>query len=102
MKHTKYIRIISGAVIVALLVSLVEMFGLRDFVQGGGLQASIEQAGILAPLLFMAVYAGATIVFIPGTPLTLLGGALFGPVWGTVYVVLGATLGALGAFLFAR
>jgi uncharacterized membrane protein YdjX (TVP38/TMEM64 family)/rhodanese-related sulfurtransferase len=34
--------------------------------------------------------------------LTLAGGALFGPVWGTIYNLTGATLGAVLAFLLAR
>ncbi|MEM8780858.1 MAG: VTT domain-containing protein, partial [Cyanobacteria bacterium P01_G01_bin.49] len=37
-----------------------------------------------------------------GTVLTIVGGILFGIVWGTVLSVIGATLGALGAFLSAR
>jgi uncharacterized membrane protein YdjX (TVP38/TMEM64 family) len=62
----------------------------------------IDQAGFLAPLLFMVLYALATVSFFPGSVLTLLGGALFGPVLGTFYNLTGATLGALLAFLIAR
>ena len=50
----------------------------------------------------MAVYAVATILFLPGSLLTLVGGALFGPVWGTFYNLTGATVGAALAFLIAR
>jgi uncharacterized membrane protein YdjX (TVP38/TMEM64 family) len=62
----------------------------------------IDQTGFLAPLLFMVLYALATVSFFPGSVLTLLGGALFGPVLGTFYNLTGATLGALLAFLIAR
>jgi uncharacterized membrane protein YdjX (TVP38/TMEM64 family) len=41
-------------------------------------------------------------LFLPGSILTLVGGALFGPVWGTFYNLTGATLGAVLAFLIAR
>ncbi|MCD6527240.1 MAG: TVP38/TMEM64 family protein, partial [Desulfuromonas sp.] len=41
-------------------------------------------------------------MFIPGLPLTILGGILFGPVWGVVYTISGATCGACVAFLVAR
>ena len=41
-------------------------------------------------------------LFLPGSVLTLAGGALFGPVLGTVYNLTGATLGATLAFLIAR
>jgi len=43
-----------------------------------------------------------TVFFLPGSVLTLAGGALFGPVWGTVYNLTGATVGATLAFLVAR
>jgi uncharacterized membrane protein YdjX (TVP38/TMEM64 family)/rhodanese-related sulfurtransferase len=50
----------------------------------------------------MSVYALATVLFLPGSVLTLAGGALFGPVWGTFYNLTGATVGAALAFLVAR
>lgn len=57
----------------------------------------------LAPLAFVAVYAGAVALSIPGaTILTLTGGLLFGLVLGTLLVVGGATLGAAIVFLIAR
>ena len=40
--------------------------------------------------------------FLPGTPLTLLAGLAFGPVLGTLYVMIGATAGLTLAFLVAR
>ena len=49
----------------------------------------------------MAVYAVATVLFLPGAVITLAGGALFGPVWGTLWNLTGATIGAALAFLIA-
>lgn len=60
------------------------------------------QAGDAAPFLFVAGYALATVLFLPGSILTIAGGALFGPVAGTLYSLTGATLGATLAFLTAR
>jgi len=42
------------------------------------------------------------VAFAPAMPITILGGLLFGPFWGTVYASLGSTLGACGAFLISR
>jgi uncharacterized membrane protein YdjX (TVP38/TMEM64 family)/rhodanese-related sulfurtransferase len=42
------------------------------------------------------------VLFLPGSVLTLAGGALFGPVWGTLWNLTGATIGAALAFLIAR
>ncbi len=58
---------------------------------------------LLSALVFILVYAVAVAVSLPGASLlTLMGGFLFGAVFGTLYVVLAATLGAVGIFLAAR
>lgn len=62
----------------------------------------VDGLGIWGPVVFVAGYAVATVAFVPGALLTLAGGAIFGLVQGTIYVFLGATLGACGAFLVAR
>lgn len=74
----------------------------RDHFDVALLEAELARAGPAAPLLFMAVYAVAAVLFLPGSVLTLAGGALFGPVLGTFYNLTGATIGAVLAFLVAR
>jgi uncharacterized membrane protein YdjX (TVP38/TMEM64 family) len=74
----------------------------RDRISIETLTTWVAQAGWIAPLLFIAGYAIATVFFLPGLVFTLAGGALFGPVYGTVYNLAGATLGATLAFLLAR
>lgn len=64
--------------------------------------AWVESLGVWGPVVFILGYAVATVGFVPGSPLTLVGGAVFGVVWGTAYVLIGATLGASAAFLVAR
>jgi uncharacterized membrane protein YdjX (TVP38/TMEM64 family) len=49
-------------------------------------------------LVFIFVYAVGVCLFVPGTLLTGLGAAIFGPYWGFLYVWVGAMLGASGAF----
>ena len=74
----------------------------RDQFDAVALEAWVRDAGPVAPLLFILIYALAAVLFLPGTVLTLAGGALFGPVLGTLYNLTGATLGATLAFLIAR
>ena len=81
-------------------IALAVLF--RDRIDVAALERWIQDAGIWAPLLFMAVYAVAAVLFLPGSVLTLAGGALFGPVLGTFYNLTGATIGATLAFLIAR
>lgn len=70
--------------------------------RAAALRQWVSAWGALAPLVFIAGYAIAEVLFVPALPLTLLGGAVFGPGWGTAYVSMAATLGACLAFLVAR
>jgi len=62
----------------------------------------IQALGPWAPVAFVAAYALAAVALVPGSVLTLAGGAIFGLLRGTLYVFAGATLGACAAFLVAR
>ena len=64
--------------------------------------AWIDGLGAVAPFAFVAVYALATVAFVPGSILTLTAGALFGLGAGTVYTLIAATCGASLAFLVSR
>ena len=66
------------------------------------LLGQVQQGGAVSALVFMLIYAVGTVFFFPGSVLTLAGGALFGPVLGTLLNLTGATLGATLAFLMAR
>jgi uncharacterized membrane protein YdjX (TVP38/TMEM64 family) len=53
--------------------------------------------------VFLGIYIVQTALSLPGAAiLSLAAGALFGLLWGTVLVNIGATAGAILAFLFAR
>jgi len=66
------------------------------------LRSLVEAAGPFGPAAFVAAYAVLTVALVPGTIPSLAAGALFGPVWGSLLVVAGATAGAVGAFEVAR
>jgi len=66
------------------------------------IERAVDDAGGAAPLAFVAAYAILTLLLVPGALLTAAGGALFGVVAGTALSVIGATLGATGAFLIGR
>jgi uncharacterized membrane protein YdjX (TVP38/TMEM64 family) len=85
---------LAGAIAVALLY--------REQLDPAAIQAWVDSAGPAGPLAFILVYALAAVLFLPGSVLTLAGGALFGPWWGTLFNLTGATLGAALAFLVSR
>ncbi len=62
-----------------------------------------ETHSAVAAALFVLAYVAVTGLSLPGAViLTLAGGFLFGAVWGTLFVNLGATAGATLAFLASR
>ena len=91
-----------GLLGLALVATVGVGVALRERFDAPALQAWVEAAGAAGPLLFMALYAVATVLFLPGAVITLAGGALFGPLWGTLWNLTGATVGAALAFLIAR
>jgi len=74
----------------------------RDRFDIDSLNHWVGQAGAAGPLLFILIYIVGTVLFLPGSVLTLAGGALFGPLAGTFYSLTGATIGAGLSFLAAR
>ena len=94
----KLIKIIGIVVALGALVFLGRQLGayVPQFA------AWVESLGPLGPAVFIAGYAVATVAFIPGSILTLAGGAIFGLAKGTLIVFIGASLGSALAFLVAR
>lgn len=62
----------------------------------------INSLGSLGGIVFIGIYIMATLAFLPAAILTLGAGVIFGVIWGSLYVFVGATLGAIAAFLVGR
>lgn len=62
----------------------------------------VDNLGAIAPVAFILIYIIATVGFLPGSLLTLGAGVIFGIIKGSIYVFLGATIGATLAFLVGR
>lgn len=87
---------------VGISLYLVRFSPVRGYLTTDQLGLLLDTAGFWAPLLFVVIYAAGVCLFIPGTVLTALGAALFGPYWGFLYVWTGAMFGAGFAFLIGR
>lgn len=94
-------RWLRGLIGVALLLLFVAV-GRRLANELPAFTQWVDGLGPLAPLVFITGYALAVVAFVPGSVLTLAGGALFGFVEGVIYVYLAAVLGSTIAFLLAR
>lgn len=58
--------------------------------------------GPLGPLVYLIVYTLRPLAFFPAGVLTILGGSLWGAVWGMFFAVLGSNMSASLAYLFGR
>jgi uncharacterized membrane protein YdjX (TVP38/TMEM64 family) len=89
-----------------LTVFCIIVTGLAVFLLGGidsaQLQARLNQAGIWAPIIYIALYTAATVLVLPSTALNLTGGAIFGPWLGTLWTSIAAVIAAVVAFAFTR
>jgi uncharacterized membrane protein YdjX (TVP38/TMEM64 family) len=93
----RWLLYLSAAVAIVLAV---KYFHVQDL-----LKEALDQIGKLGPwgpVIFIGIYIVATVLFIPGSVLTLGAGALFGVALGSVCVSISATLGATAAFLVGR
>ena len=62
----------------------------------------IDGLGPWGPVIFVGLYIAATVLFLPGSVLTLGAGFVFGVVRGSILVSIASTLGATAAFLVGR
>jgi len=81
---------------------LVRFTRVRDLLTQGELNHFLEMAGPWAPVIYILIYAVGICFFVPGTVLTALGAAIFGPYYGFIYVWVGAMAGASAAFWIGR
>lgn len=100
LKLEVIIKILLACVVVGAVIFIAKALNFQSLLQ----QALIwvQSLGVLGPIAFMVIYNLATILFIPGSVLTLGGGVLFGVFWGSIYVFIAATIGATVAFFIGR
>lgn len=95
-KAAIFIVFIIGAILI------VRFTPVKDYLTADALGHFLKTAGIWAPVVFILIYAIGVCFFVPGTLLTGLGAAIFGPYWGFVYVWFGAMAGSSAAFIIGR
>ena len=88
--------------IIILVIASVKVFHLEQYFSAERLGAMLDGMGIWAPVVFILMYAVGMLIGLPGTLFTVAGGLIFGKWFGTLYNVIGAAIGASGAFWIAR
>ncbi len=87
---------------IAAAVAGIRFSGVLDHFDSETLRKSVADWGAFAPVIYILIYTIAPVLFLPGLPITIVGGIIFGPVLGVIYSITGATAGASLAFLISR
>lgn len=99
-QYKRFLKPILIGCLIAIIVIIANHFNLQEILNKSFLW--VESLGWLAPIAFIIIYNIATLLFIPGSLLTLKGGCLFDLFWGSIYVLIAAIIGATFAFLVGR
>lgn len=83
-------------------VTVVRLTPVRNYLTAEMLSSFLQNSGYWAPLVYIILYAVGVCLFLPGTLLTGLGAAIFGPYLGFVYVWIAAMIGSSAAFFIGR
>jgi uncharacterized membrane protein YdjX (TVP38/TMEM64 family) len=86
--------------LVVVMIALSYIFGIGEKL--GALRDWIQSLGALGAVVFVFIYAGATVAALPGLAITIVAGVIFGSLVGVIVVSIASTLGASMAFLIAR
>ncbi|MFW6313864.1 MAG: TVP38/TMEM64 family protein [Spirochaetota bacterium] len=93
-------KVVMLLVAAAALITAGILFDVNSYLRS--LLDWVREQGALGVIVFAGVYVTATVLFIPGSILTLGAGFVYGVVWGTLYVSVASTIGATAAFLVGR
>ncbi len=106
-RHGTGAHIVIGCLIVVGLAAVylvLSKTGVLAFLMDrAAIEARIAEFGVMGPVAVVTLMTIAIVICpIPSAPIALAAGAAYGPIWGSLYVLLGAELGALSAFAIAR
>ena len=104
-KHDRIKNLIKISIFIAILITIVitiKILRLDQYLEKERLQNWIGSFGGAGPIAYIILFSITPSLFLPGLPVTVAGGIVFGPLWGTIYASIGSTIGACLAFLIAR
>lgn len=101
MLMKSYFKFIILVLLLIVGFVIVRVFNIQN-VSPEMIKQYVLSFGIYAPMIFILVYILRSVLFFPASIFTIAGGLTFGPVWGTLYVVIGASLGAYLSFFLSR
>lgn len=94
------IRVVAFLGVVGALFAVGQLVDVAAHVST--IRAWVAELGVAAPAVYTLAYAVATLLGVPGTPLTVLAALVFGPRQGVVVMIIASTIAAFGGFAIAR
>ena len=91
--------------IVAVVYFVLRHYGITDEIRLENvpkIKTWVASFGAIAPLVYIGLYLVSTVFFLPGSPVTVLAGFVFGPLWGVFYASIASIISVSAAFLIAR
>ena len=99
------IKIAIAVGIIVVVYSVLRYCGVTDNIRLENvpkIKTWVASFGTIAPLVYIGLYLVSTVFFLPGFPVTVLAGFVFGPLWGIFYASIAAIISVSVAFLIAR
>ena len=99
------IKIATTVGIVAIVYFVLRHYGITDEIRLENvpkIKTWVASFGAIAPFVYIGLYLVSTVFFLPGSPVTVLAGFVFGPLWGVFYASIASIISVSVAFLIAR
>ena len=99
------IKILIAVGVVTVVYLVLRHYGVTDEIRLENvpkIKTWVTSFGRIAPLVYIGLYLVSTVFFLPGTPVTVLAGFIFGPLWGVFYASVASIISVSVAFLIAR
>ena len=99
------IKVAIAVGIVTIVYFVLKFYGVTDNIRLENvpkIKTWVASFGAIAPLVYIGLYLVSTVFFLPGTPVTVLAGFVFGPLWGVLYASIASIISVSAAFLIAR
>ncbi|MCE2413551.1 TVP38/TMEM64 family protein [Candidatus Poribacteria bacterium] len=99
------IKILITVGVVAGVYLVLRSYGVTDDIRLENvpkIKTWVASFGRIAPLVYIGLYLVSTVFFLPGSPVTILAGFVFGPLWGVFYASVASIISVSVAFLIAR
>ena len=99
------IKILITVGVVATVYLMLRYYGVTDEIRLENvpkIKTWVASFGKIAPLIYIGLYLVSTVFFLPGSPVTVLAGFVFGPLWGVFYASVASIISVSIAFLIAR